>query len=189
MLRDVGSSLCFVSVAAVSKYLGLGFPPAAVKGDAGWTASSSDWCAWGRCHLENPFHPATLGCCGWCWVYLQPSERRCLYCKVQHRCSGVTSLLAVSDVALGWPRCLLRGRCSFEVGLVLAASWIFCCFTGCRWVLGAPQRGRVPVVVLCSTKQSVPRGLLFSEGPLWVQVARVSADIVFIYKSSELSCV
>lgn len=42
MLRDVGSSLCFVSVAAVSKYLGLGFPPAAVKGDAGWTASSSD---------------------------------------------------------------------------------------------------------------------------------------------------
>lgn len=32
MLRDVGSSLCFVSVAAVSKYLGLGFPPAAVKG-------------------------------------------------------------------------------------------------------------------------------------------------------------
>ena len=32
MLRDVGSSWCFVSVATVSKCLGLDFPPAAVKG-------------------------------------------------------------------------------------------------------------------------------------------------------------
>lgn len=32
MLSDVGSSLCFVSVATISKRSGLGSPPAVVKG-------------------------------------------------------------------------------------------------------------------------------------------------------------
>lgn len=52
MVRDIGSSV-FVSVAAVSERLSLGFYPAAVKGmQAGLCLV---WTTW-----ENPFHPGIL---------------------------------------------------------------------------------------------------------------------------------
>lgn len=86
-------------------------------------ASSSDQCVWGRCYLETPFLPVIL---------------------------GVEVSVLCGAAPLPWVTLLLAARTLFlsEVGFVLAASWIFCCFMGCWWILGVPRRGVVPVVVL-----------------------------------------
>ena len=46
----------------------------------------------------------------------------------------------VAEHYSGWPCCLLHGCCLSEVSFFLAASWSFCCFMGCWWMLGAAQR-------------------------------------------------
>lgn len=96
---------CFVSVATVSKCLGLGFPPAAVKGlQAGLLPVQTD--VPGEMLPGKPSHPVTLGCCTWCCVHLQPSVEVSVLCDVAPlrwgdlvaccvgHCFRVTTLLA-----------------------------------------------------------------------------------------------
>lgn len=90
---------CFVSVATVSKCLGLDFPPAAVKGlQAGLlpvqTHVPGEMLP-GKPSIQSHWDavPGAVPTCSPQW--------RCLYCEMWHHCAGVTSLLAVLDVASG----------------------------------------------------------------------------------------
>lgn len=102
-------------------------------------ASSSDQCVWGRHYLETPFLPVTL---------------------------GVEVSVLCGAAPLPWVTLLLTAWMLFlpEVGFILAASWIFCCFMECWWILGVPQRGVVPVVVLSRLHQA---GWAESSSFLW----------------------
>lgn len=79
---------------------------------------------------------------------------------------GVEVSVLCGAAPLPWVTLLLTAWMLFfpEVGFILAASWIFRCFMECWWILGVPQRGVVPVVVLSRLHQA---GWAESSSFLW----------------------